>query len=117
MDEDSRARRGLSSAVLFDKQNPLNPINRRISIIVLNKETEDAILHDEGKLDQTNAEAQASPAPAVAAAPEAAPTPPVPATPAVPASPPSPSVEKKVPASAAATAAAASAAAAAASTR
>jgi chemotaxis protein MotB len=49
---------GLSSAVLFDKANPLNPINRRISIIVLNKETEDAILHDEGKLDQTTIEAQ-----------------------------------------------------------
>jgi chemotaxis protein MotB len=48
---------GLSSAVLFDKTNPINPINRRISIIVLNKETEDAILHDEGKLDQTTAEA------------------------------------------------------------
>ena len=58
MDEDKVARVvGLSSAVLFDKQNPLNPINRRISIIVLNKETEDAILHDEGKLDQTTEEA------------------------------------------------------------
>jgi chemotaxis protein MotB len=51
---------GLSSAVLFDKSNPYNPINRRISIIVLNKETEDAILHDEGKLDQTTADAQQS---------------------------------------------------------
>ncbi len=52
MDEEKVARVvGLSSAVLFDKTNPLNPINRRISIIVLNKETEDAILHDEGKLD------------------------------------------------------------------
>ena len=58
MDEDKVARVvGLSSAVLFDKANPTNPINRRISIIVLNKETEDAILHDEGKLDQTTAEA------------------------------------------------------------
>lgn len=68
MDEDKVARVvGLSSAVLFDKENPLNPINRRISIIVLNKETEDAILHDEGKLDQTNAEAaSASAAPVVA---------------------------------------------------
>jgi len=69
---------GLSSAVLFDKTNPINPINRRISIIVLNKETEDAILHDEGKLDQTTAEAQklsettAKPEP-VAQAPAAAP--------------------------------------------
>lgn len=69
---------GLSSAVLFDKANPLNPINRRISIIVLNKETEDAILHDEGKLDQTTIDAQklseaAKPEP-VAQTPVAAPT-------------------------------------------
>jgi chemotaxis protein MotB len=34
---------GLSSAVPFDQHDPLNPINRRISIIVLNKATEDAI--------------------------------------------------------------------------
>lgn len=72
---------GLSSAVLFDKTNPLNPINRRISIIVLNKETEDAILHDEGKLDKTTAEAQqllqppsTMPAEAPAAAPDIRPT-------------------------------------------
>jgi chemotaxis protein MotB len=70
---------GLSSAVLFDKTNPVNPINRRISIIVLNKETEDAILHDEGKLDQTTVESQKSPEPAtpepVSQAPTAAPKP------------------------------------------
>ncbi|OIQ85495.1 motility protein B [mine drainage metagenome] len=64
MDVDKVARVvGLSSAVPFDKANPLNPINRRISIIVLNKQTEDAILHDEGKLDETTAEAQSSAAP------------------------------------------------------
>ena len=34
---------GLSSSVLFDKTNPYSPINRRISIIVLNKETEAAV--------------------------------------------------------------------------
>lgn len=34
---------GLSDSVLFDKANPYNPINRRISIVVLNKETEAAI--------------------------------------------------------------------------
>ncbi len=61
MDTDKVARVvGLSSAVPFDKANPLNPINRRISIIVLNKETEDSILHDEGKLDETTAEAAAT---------------------------------------------------------
>ncbi len=31
---------GLASSVLFDKKNPGNPINRRISIVVLNRETE-----------------------------------------------------------------------------
>jgi chemotaxis protein MotB len=33
---------GLSSAVLYDKENPYNPVNRRISIIVMNKRAEDA---------------------------------------------------------------------------
>ena len=37
---------GLASTVLFDKQDPFNPINRRISIIVMNKQTEEAILRD-----------------------------------------------------------------------
>lgn len=36
---------GLSSAVLFDKNNPRNPINRRISIIVMTKKAEEAALH------------------------------------------------------------------------
>ena len=34
---------GLSSAVMLDSKDPYSPINRRISLIVLNKETEDAI--------------------------------------------------------------------------
>ena len=37
---------GLASTVLYDKSDPSNPINRRISIIVMNKRTEDAILRD-----------------------------------------------------------------------
>lgn len=37
---------GLSSAVLFDKEDPLNPINRRISIIVMNEKAEKAITED-----------------------------------------------------------------------
>lgn len=54
MDEAKMARVvGLSSAVPFDSQNPNNPINRRISIIVLNHDTEDAILHDEGNAQAT----------------------------------------------------------------
>lgn len=39
---------GLSSAVLFDRNNPLNPINRRISIVVMNKKAELNVLADEG---------------------------------------------------------------------
>jgi chemotaxis protein MotB len=42
---------GLSSAVLFDKAHPLNPINRRISIIVMNKRAEEAALKDGGSVD------------------------------------------------------------------
>lgn len=34
---------GLASSVLFDKKNPKSPINRRISIIVMNKATEKSI--------------------------------------------------------------------------
>jgi chemotaxis protein MotB len=37
---------GLSSAVLFDKENPFNPINRRISIIVMNKKAEETAARD-----------------------------------------------------------------------
>lgn len=48
--EDSKMLRvvGLASAVPFDKANPLNPANRRISIVVLNRRTEEAILAEEG---------------------------------------------------------------------
>jgi chemotaxis protein MotB len=44
---------GLSSAVLFNKEYPLSPVNRRISLIVLNKRAEEAANHDGGlvKLD------------------------------------------------------------------
>ena len=37
---------GLSATILFDKNDPLNPVNRRISIVVLNKRTEEALLRD-----------------------------------------------------------------------
>ena len=39
---------GLASSVLFNKEEPRHPVNRRISIIVLNKETEEAINREEG---------------------------------------------------------------------
>lgn len=52
MDEDKVVRVvGLSSAVLFDKANPFNPINRRISIIVMNKEAEEAAQKDGGTVE------------------------------------------------------------------
>ncbi|MFV8833564.1 flagellar motor protein MotB [Aquisalimonas sp.] len=35
---------GLADTVLFDKENPQNPINRRISIVVLNPQAERAIM-------------------------------------------------------------------------
>ena len=42
---------GLGSAVPFDKSDPANPVNRRISIIVMNKQTEEAVRNDGGKLE------------------------------------------------------------------
>ena len=41
---------GLSSSVLFDKQNPQNPINRRISIVVMTKAAEQAMQGEGGML-------------------------------------------------------------------
>jgi chemotaxis protein MotB len=38
---------GLSSAALLDKENPFNPTNRRISLIIMNKQTEENIMRDE----------------------------------------------------------------------
>jgi chemotaxis protein MotB len=39
---------GLASTVLFDPNDPLNSVNRRISIVVLNKKTENSILQEDG---------------------------------------------------------------------
>lgn len=38
---------GVSSSIPYDKTNPLNPINRRINIIVMTKEAEEAALKSE----------------------------------------------------------------------
>lgn len=40
---------GLSSAVPFNREDVFDPANRRISIIVMNKETEDAVTKENGK--------------------------------------------------------------------
>jgi chemotaxis protein MotB len=53
---------GLSSAVLMDQENPLNPINRRISIIVMNKKAEESAARDGGSALNISEEKQAEPA-------------------------------------------------------
>ncbi|MBU0603336.1 MAG: flagellar motor protein MotB [Gammaproteobacteria bacterium] len=42
---------GMSSIVSFDRDDPFNPINRRISIIVLNRQTEELFLSDGQSVD------------------------------------------------------------------
>jgi chemotaxis protein MotB len=44
---------------LFDATNPLNPINRRISIIVMNKRTEEAVSKDGGTIEPETKEPDA----------------------------------------------------------
>jgi chemotaxis protein MotB len=51
---------GLSSTVLYDKTDPYSAINRRISIVVLNKRTEEAILRDGSLAEGDEAEAEAA---------------------------------------------------------
>jgi chemotaxis protein MotB len=53
---------GLSSAVMLDDQDPNNPINRRISLIVLNKETEEAISSGGGRPLEVSGQEQVAPA-------------------------------------------------------
>ena len=38
---------GLASSSLYDRDDPLNPANRRISIIVMNREAEDRMLRSD----------------------------------------------------------------------
>ncbi|MBP6638285.1 MAG: flagellar motor protein MotB [Sulfuritalea sp.] len=47
---------GLASTVLYDKQDAYNPINRRISIVIMNKRTEEAILADGKSVEVEGAE-------------------------------------------------------------
>ena len=42
---------GLAGAAHLDRQDPFSPINRRISIIVMNKKTEENVMRDGGKLE------------------------------------------------------------------
>ena len=62
---------GLASTVLYDKQDPYNPINRRISIVVLNKRTEEAILRDGNVSEPDAGDGAATAGDAASAAPAA----------------------------------------------
>jgi chemotaxis protein MotB len=67
--DDSKVLRvvGFASTVLFDKAQPQGPANRRISIVVLNKRTEEAILSDGKEVPvEEVTDARPAPPPAVA---------------------------------------------------
>lgn len=53
---------GLASSVLLDPQAPDSPVNRRISIVVMNKHTEDAINHENGSILHLRRNASVTPA-------------------------------------------------------
>ena len=62
---------GLSSSVLFDKSNPRNPVNRRISIVVMTRKAEnDALKTDLPALAPSAAAAGPAPAVEMTSAPE-----------------------------------------------
>lgn len=48
---------GLSSAVLFDKANPTNPVNRRISIVVMSHKAAEAVTDEGGKTMEIQSDA------------------------------------------------------------
>jgi len=68
---------GLASAVNLDKADPFNPINRRISIVVMNKRAEESVLRDGRQIEVSAEEAAAAAAAAGAPAPAAPSGPPV----------------------------------------
>jgi chemotaxis protein MotB len=63
---------GMSSAVLFDGNDPLSPVNRRIAIIVLTRQTEEALKKDSGGINKDNGGSgnEGGPAPDVTASAE-----------------------------------------------
>jgi chemotaxis protein MotB len=81
---------GLASSVLFDTSDPYNPINRRISITVMNRAAEEAVVESQGPGNGAEPAAASTAGPATA--PVDAPAPGIlparaPAVPAVPAAP------------------------------
>jgi chemotaxis protein MotB len=59
---------GLASSVLFVKDEPFNPVNRRISIIVMTRRAEDAALSTDAPLSDTPAPAEPTSSTALPAA-------------------------------------------------
>jgi chemotaxis protein MotB len=68
---------GYASSALFDRDEPLNPINRRIDIVVLTRKAQRAIEGAQSDVDDLPVDA-ASPSAAPAGAPPAAPGDPLP---------------------------------------
>ncbi|TFW11549.1 flagellar motor protein MotB [Massilia arenosa] len=60
---------GLASAAHLDRKDPFNPVNRRISIIVMNKKTEEAVARDGIAAEQAPDDAPAATQTSAAAAP------------------------------------------------
>jgi chemotaxis protein MotB len=58
---------GLASAAHLDRQDPFSAANRRISIIVMNKRTEEAVMRDGSSMEVPEQAPAAAPAAAVAA--------------------------------------------------
>jgi chemotaxis protein MotB len=50
---------GLASSVLLEKDDPLHPVNRRISIVVLNRQAEAQVLQDRSSVEVEDAEGAA----------------------------------------------------------
>lgn len=71
---------GYADSALFDRDEPLNPVNRRIDIVVLNKRAEDQLLEGIGQADSTPDAALAEPADSASQADAAAAEPAAPAT-------------------------------------
>jgi chemotaxis protein MotB len=59
---------GLASAAHLDRKDPFNPINRRISIIVMNKRTEEAVMRDGASIEVSAQDPAAAAAAATVAA-------------------------------------------------
>lgn len=65
---------GLAAAVPFNKEDPMDPVNRRISIIVMNKKAEEAITKEGSSVDVTSGEEAKEELSGDSAAPATAPT-------------------------------------------